>query len=106
MSLVLDDTIAALATAPGAASLAVLRVSGPAALAVADAVFEGAGRLADAATHTLHHGWAVWPRRVGGANGNGSGAAAHLPGARLDEIVAAVFRAPRSYTREDVVELS
>ncbi len=85
----LDDTIAAIATAPGAAGLAVVRVSGPRALACADAVFGGGVRLAESATHTLHHGWAV-----------------DAAGARLDEVVAAVFRAPRSYTREDVVELS
>ena len=56
-----DDTIAALATAPGEAGLAVVRVSGPRALPVADAVFRGRAPLAAAATHTLHHGWAVEP---------------------------------------------
>ncbi len=92
-SYALHDTIAAIATAPGAAGLAVVRVSGPRAFACADAVFRGAAPLAVAVSHTLHHGWAV----------------ADVPGAverRLDEVVAAVFRAPRSYTREDVVELS
>uniref|UniRef100_A0A832I2S3 tRNA modification GTPase MnmE n=1 Tax=Eiseniibacteriota bacterium TaxID=2212470 RepID=A0A832I2S3_UNCEI len=84
-----DDTIAALATAPGEAGLAVVRVSGPRALPVADAVFRGRAPLAAAATHTLHHGWAVEPGSE-----------------RLDEVVAAVFRAPHSYTREDVVEVS
>lgn len=86
-----DDDIAAIATAPGEAGLAVVRVSGPGALAVADRVFRGAAPLADAAGHTLHHGWASAP---------GAG------GAPVDEVVAAVFRAPRSYTREDVVEFS
>ena len=85
------DTIAAVATATGAAGLAVVRVSGRDALPVADAVFRGARRLSEAPSHTLHHGWAVWPGR---------------PEDRLDEVVAAVFRAPRSYTCEDVVELS
>jgi len=89
----LDDTIAAIATAPGAAGLAVLRVSGADALVVADAIFRGPTPLAQAPGHTLHHGWAVWP-------------GAPPPASRLDEVVAAVFRAPRSYTREDVVELS
>jgi tRNA modification GTPase len=84
-----DDTIAAIATAPGAAGLAVVRVSGADATAVADAVFRGAAPLAAAAANTLHHGWAV-----------------DAAGGRVDEVVAAVFRAPRSYTREDVVELS
>ena len=90
----LHDTIAAIATAPGTAGLAVLRLSGRAAVTVADAVFRGGVRLADAASHTLHHGWAEQPA---------SGAA---PAHRVDEVVAAIFRAPRSYTREDVVELS
>jgi len=84
----LDDTIAALATAPGTAGLAVLRVSGERALEVSDRVFRGATPLARAAGHTLHHGWAVDGSR------------------RLDEIVAAVFRAPRSFTGEDTVEWS
>lgn len=84
-----SDTIAALATAPGRGGLAVIRVSGPGALGAADAVFRGARRLAAVPSHTLHHGRAV---AAGGVT--------------LDEVVAAVFRAPRSYTREDVVELS
>ncbi|MGH7731737.1 MAG: tRNA uridine-5-carboxymethylaminomethyl(34) synthesis GTPase MnmE, partial [Candidatus Eiseniibacteriota bacterium] len=92
----LDDTIAAIATAPGADGLAVLRMSGPGALAVADAVVRGVIRLADAPTHTVHHGWAVRP------DGSGTEPAAR----RIDEVLATVFRAPRSYTREDVVELS
>jgi len=91
MSLPLDDDIAAIATAPGAAGLAVVRVSGPGAIALADRVFRGGERLADAAGHTLHHGWAASPAE---------------PERLLDEVVAAVFRAPRSFTREDVVELS
>src|SRR5689334_7588723 len=92
---VLDDTITAIATAPGAAGIAVVRVSGADAIAIADRVFRGGAPLEAAASHSLHHGWAV---RV-------------EPGvepadARIDEVVAAVFRAPRSYTRENVVELS
>ncbi len=88
----LDDTIAAIATAPGAAGLAVVRVSGPAAIALADGVFQGSAPLARATGHTLHHGWAV--------------ARAAETVSRLDEVVAAVFRAPRSYTGEDTVEFS
>jgi tRNA modification GTPase len=99
---ILDDTIAAIATAPGAGGLAVVRVSGPRALAVADAVFRGGASLASAPSHTLHHGWAVWPC----CDGPRGAAPDRSPGRRLDEVVAAVFRAPRSYTCEDVVEVS
>jgi tRNA modification GTPase len=94
----LNDTIAAIATAPGAAGLAVVRLSGERAIATADAVFGDGRRLAEAPSHTLHHGWAWWPEAVA--------ADPSTDRRRLDEVVAAVFRAPRSYTREDVVELS
>jgi tRNA modification GTPase len=93
----LDDTIAAIATAPGEAGLAVVRLSGGDAVAIADRVFRGPSPLAKVTSHTLHHGWAVAPARAVGGDG---------AEARIDEVVAAVFRAPRSYTREDVVELS
>jgi tRNA modification GTPase len=85
------DTIAAIATAPGAGGLAVVRVSGPRALEIAGALLGGSARLEGAADHSLTHGWAHWPQE---------------PARRIDEVVAAVFRAPRSYTCEDVVELS
>lgn len=84
------DTIAAIATASGRAGLAVLRVSGPEALGIAGRVFRGRAPLAEAESHTLHHGWAH----------------ATADARCLDEVVAAVFRAPRSYTGEEVVELS
>ena len=92
----LVDTIAALATAPGTAGLAVLRVSGEQALAVSDRVFRGHAPLARAAGHTLHHGWAVGPAPRDDASGE----------RRLDEVVAGVFRGPRSFTGEDTVEWS
>jgi tRNA modification GTPase len=110
----LDDTIAAIATATGAAGLAVVRLSGERALAVADAVFEGP-RLSEAPGDTLHHGWAAWPQGPAPPAAEGAEGAARAaapagarpsPRVRLDEVVAAVFRAPRSYTRQDVVELS
>jgi len=127
---VLDETIVAIATAAGAAGLAVVRASGTRAIEITDRVFRGRACLAGAPSHTLHHGWAVWPEGpcVPGANGSdgepgdGGGPAAARPGAestrpgpdpprapeprRLDEVVVALFRAPRSYTREDVVEIS
>ncbi len=86
------DTIAAIATPLGEGGLAVLRVSGAEALAVAGRVFVPAGRpaatLAGVPSHTLHYGHAV------------------RAGTRLDEVLVAVMRAPRTFTREDVVEFS
>ena len=88
----LTDTIAAIATPLGEGGLAVIRISGANALAVADRSFVPQGRAAvkpsAAATHTLHYGHVVQRGRV------------------VDEVMAAVMRAPRTFTREDVVELS
>ena len=87
-----EDTIAAIATPLGEGGLAVIRLSGPSAVAVADACFRGSGRspapLATAPTHTVHHGWIL------------------RGGDRVDEVLVTLMRAPRTYTREDVVEIS
>lgn len=90
-----DDTIVAIATAPGQAGLSVVRMSGADAFSIAQMCFEGRVPLAEVPSHTLHHGWAVLPGREPGSKL-----------ARIDEVVVGVFRAPRSYTREDVVEFS
>ena len=82
------DTIAALATPRGRAALAVVRLSGPQAVSVADACLSGPV-LGAADSHTAH---------VGFFQGDS--------GEEIDQVVATVFRAPRSATGEDVVELS
>ena len=84
----LDDTITALSTPPGIGAIGVIRLSGPRAVAIVDAVFEGK-KLEEQASHTAHFG------TIKDAEGK-----------PLDEVVATLFRAPRSYTREDVVEVS
>ncbi len=85
----ITDTIAALATPPGVGAIAVVRLSGPRALPIADAVFRGKKRLIEQPTHTAHVG------RIEDELGN-----------TLDEAVVTLFKAPRSYTGEDVVEFS
>jgi tRNA modification GTPase len=84
-----DDTIVALSTPPGQGALAVVRLSGPDALRVAAACWRG-GDLAQAAGHSAHYGRVIAPQT----------------GLVLDEVVLTLYRAPRSYTREDVVEIS
>ncbi len=85
------DTIAAIATATGEAGVGMLRISGARAIEVADAVFRAASgkRLKDAETQRVLYGHVV-----------------DEEGAPIDEVLALVMRAPHSYTREDVVELS
>lgn len=87
-----DDTIAAIATPLGAGGLAVIRISGPDALAVADKVFVPVGknsrRPTVADSHTLHYGKVVRGGRT------------------VDEVLCAVMRAPRTFTREDTAEIT
>ena len=79
------DTIAAIATAPGEASVSIVRISGPDALAVADRIFRPApSTLRD---RSVTYGHAVAADQ------------------QIDEALCVVMRAPRSYTREDVVEI-
>lgn len=87
----LNDTIAAISTPPGQGGIGVVRLSGQRAVEIADKVFSASDKktLAQAATHTVHHG------RILAEDG-----------AVLDEVLATVMRRPRSYTGEDVVELS
>ena len=88
------ETIAAIGTAPGEGGLAVVRVSGLDSLRIADAVFRGSGPLPSQRDGgTFVHGYV---RGGGEAVSGGDG--------DVDEVVLLVYRAPHSYTREDVVE--
>ena len=82
-----DDTIVALATPPGVGAIGVIRVSGAKAINMVDGIFPSKDLVA-AASHTVH---------VGLLSENGNA---------LDEVVVTLFKAPRSYTGEDVVEIS
>jgi len=88
----MDDTIAAIATPVGEAGLAVIRVSGSKAVAVAEQCFSPGGGAnlppSLAPTHTLHFGHIL-------SNGK-----------HVDEVLLAVMRAPRTFTREDVIEIT
>jgi tRNA modification GTPase len=87
----LDETICALATPPGTGGLGVIRVSGPQAFTVADAVTQRPRHIPcrDHAGHTLHR--AIVLGKEGDA---------------IDDVLLTVFHGPRSYTGEDVVEIS
>lgn len=83
-------TIVALATAPGTSALAIIRLSGDKAINLADRVFRSVhGKaLHQQKSHTIHLGHIVQNQRT------------------LDEVLLSIFRAPHSYTGEDVVEIS
>lgn len=80
-------TIVAPATASGGAVM-VVRLSGNDAIAIADKIFSGHGRLADAKGYSLHYGTIRDGERI------------------VDDVVVALFRAPHSYTGDDTVEIT
>lgn len=82
-----DDTIAAISTAPGEGAIAVVRLSGSAAFAIAGQLFSGHGTLE---SHRARHGFLKDPET----------------GSVVDEVVMTAFAGPRSYTGEDMIEIS
>ncbi len=85
------DTICALATSPGTAAIAVIRISGNEAIPAVERIFRPAKKhfeLSKAESHTIHLG------------------TIETPGELIDEVLVSVFRNPHSYTGEDSVEIS
>ncbi|MCS6823888.1 MAG: tRNA uridine-5-carboxymethylaminomethyl(34) synthesis GTPase MnmE [Cytophagaceae bacterium] len=82
-----DDTIVAPATAPGMAAIAVIRMSGKDAFAIANQIFKGKN-LENVQSHTIHFGTIEYDGKI------------------IDEVLVSVFKAPKSFTKENVVEIS
>ena len=82
------NTICAISTPYGSGGIAVVRVSGAEAIAIADSLWHGRKPLSEAKAYTVHYGEI---RREGEV---------------LDEVLVSVFRAPHSFTGEDVVEIA
>lgn len=85
------DTIAAISTPPGEGAIGIVRLSGDDAIAIADSLYQaGSKRLADVASHTINYGRIYNPKT----------------GEMVDEVMVSVMRAPKTFTREDVVEIN
>ncbi|OEY72326.1 tRNA uridine-5-carboxymethylaminomethyl(34) synthesis GTPase MnmE [Salegentibacter salarius] len=86
----LNDTIVALATPSGAGAIAIIRVSGPEAFNIVSPLFKAKSKkkLSEQPSHTLHLGNLMDDDRT------------------LDEVLISIFRAPKSYTGEETVEIS
>jgi tRNA modification GTPase len=83
------DTIAAISTAAGEGAIALVRVSGPDAIRIADKVFRGKETPSQFASHLQH-----------------LGQIANDSGELVDQVMISIHRAPASYTGEDIVEIS
>lgn len=85
-----EDTIAAIATALGEGSIAVVRVSGQDAVGTVAKIFKSKLDLREVPSHTVQYGWIADPQED----------------LILDEVLVTVMKGPRSFTAEDVVEIS
>ncbi len=87
--LIATETIAAISTPPGEGAIALVRISGPAAVSIAEKIFRGKKRPSRFASHIQYFGDIVTES-----------------GGLIDEVMMSIHRAPASYTGEDVVEIS
>ena len=111
----LNDTIAAISTAVGVGGIGIVRLSGPQALAIVDKIFvaKDGKKPSSFKTYTVHYGHIVNRRQKSEdrsqktENKNLSSAlCSPSPESIIDEVILTVMRAPRTYTREDVVEIN
>jgi tRNA modification GTPase len=84
------DTIAAISTPIGEGGIAIVRVSGNEAIPIVEKIFRGKKKLSSVDSHTIHYGWIINPET----------------NEKLDESMVTVMRAPKTFTREDVVEVN
>ncbi|HIW89926.1 MAG TPA: tRNA uridine-5-carboxymethylaminomethyl(34) synthesis GTPase MnmE [Candidatus Ligilactobacillus excrementipullorum] len=83
------DTIAAISTPPGEGAISIVRMSGEESLEVATKIFKGKN-LQDVQSHTINYGHIVDPET----------------NEEIDEVMVSVMRAPRTFTREDIIEIN
>lgn len=83
----MEDTIAAIATAPGVGAISIIRVSGQEAIEKVNSVFQGKN-LMSVQSHTIHYGFIVNDTQ------------------KIDEVLVSVMKQPKTFTTEDVVEIN
>jgi tRNA modification GTPase len=86
------DTIAAISTPMGEGAIAIVRLSGDDAIQIADKLFRGVGgkRLVEMPSHTIHYGHLLDPK----------------DGQVVEEVMVSVMKGPKTFTKEDVVEIN
>ena len=92
------STICAISTPYGSGGIAVVRVSGVSAIEIVDRLFRGRKSLTDAKAYTVHYGEIIRHSEIGNQESDHEEI--------LDQVLVSVFRAPHSFTGEDVVEIA
>ncbi|QDI91643.1 tRNA uridine-5-carboxymethylaminomethyl(34) synthesis GTPase MnmE [Salicibibacter halophilus] len=84
------DTIAAISTPPGEGAIAIIRISGDDSVAIAERMYRGNQNLRDVDSHTIHYGHLVQP----------------ATNETVEEVMVTVLRAPKTFTRDDIIEIN
>lgn len=84
------DTITSISTPMGEGAIAIVRLSGPDAISIADSIYKGKKQLSEVDSHTINYGHILDPDS----------------GEIVEEVMVAVMRAPKTFTREDIVEIN
>ena len=85
-----NDTIAGVSTAVGNSGISVIRMSGSDSVSIADKIFKGKKKVKEQESHTIQYGKIISPET----------------NEVIDEVLLTKMVAPRTYTREDVIEIS
>lgn len=84
------DTITSISTPMGEGAIAIVRLSGNEAIEIANKIYKGKNKLTEVESHTINYGHIIDPET----------------NEIVEEVMVAVMRAPRTYTREDIVEIN
>lgn len=85
--IIMDDTIAAISTAPGVGAISIIRVSGQDSLNIVNKIFKGKD-LTKVLTHTIHYGHIINQDKI------------------IDEVLVSVMKEPKTFTKENIVEIN
>lgn len=84
---IMNDTIASISTALGVGAISIIRISGPEAISIVNRIYKGKN-LENAKSHTIHYGHIISNNQI------------------IDEVLVSIMKSPRTYTKEDVVEIN
>ncbi|MCJ0940510.1 tRNA uridine-5-carboxymethylaminomethyl(34) synthesis GTPase MnmE [Mammaliicoccus sciuri] len=84
------DTITSISTPMGEGAIAIVRLSGPDALNIANRIYKGKKQITEVASHTINYGHIIDPETD----------------EVVEEVMVAVMKAPKTFTREDIVEIN
>ena len=84
------DTITSISTPMGEGAIGIVRLSGPQAIEIGDTLYKGKKKLAEVDTHTINYGHIVDPET----------------NETVEEVMISVLRAPKTFTKEDIIEIN